>query len=173
MYEKSSHKDAFQAASLPGCVVCHSNHGITHPTDAKLGTGPDAVCIQCHTAGDVCDRARAGFLTDLGRLDEGIKKADGVLAVAEASGMEVSEARLQQNQARDSLTKARVTIHSFRKDLIDQYIRAGLDIAAKNLEAGQRAMVERNYRRLGLGVSLAAIGVVLVGLRLFIKKLES
>ena len=172
MYEKSSHKDAFQAAALPGCVVCHSNHGITHPTDAKLGTGPEAVCTQCHTPGDACDQARAELLTDLGRLDQAIKRTDQVLAVAESSGMEVSEARLAQSQARDSLTKARVTIHSFRKDLVDQDIQAGLDIAAKNLQAGQKAMAERNYRRVGLGMSLVAIGVMLVGLHLYIKKIE-
>jgi hypothetical protein len=173
MYEKSSHKDAFQAASLPGCVVCHGNHGITHPTDTKLGTGPESVCTQCHSPGDACDQARAALFSDLGRLDEAIKTADQVLAVAESSGMEVSEARLAQNQARDSLTKARVTIHSFRKELVDQDIRAGLDAATKNLQAGQKAMAERNYRRVGLGVSLVAIGIMLVGLRLFTKKIES
>lgn len=172
MYEKSSHKDAFQAASLPGCVVCHSNHGIVHPTDAKLDTGAEGVCMQCHKPGDVCDQARAGLLTDLRRLDEAINNADRVLALAESSGMEVSEARLAQSQARDSLTKARVTVHSFRKDLMDQDIQAGLKIAAKNFEAGQKAMTERNYRRVGLGVSLVAIGIVLVGLRLYIKKIE-
>jgi hypothetical protein len=173
MYEKSSHKDAFQAASLSGCVVCHGNHGISHPTDAKLGTGPESACTQCHSPGDACDQARAALFGDLGRLDEAIKRADQVLAVAESSGMEVSEARLAQNQARDSLTKARVTIHSFRKDLVDQDIRAGLDAATKNLQAGQKAMAERNYRRVGLGVSLVAIGIMLVGFRLFIKKIES
>jgi len=173
MYEKSSHLEAFQAASLPGCVVCHSNHGIRHPTDAMLGTGPEAVCMQCHTPGDACDQARVGLLSDLGRLDEAIKRADQVLAVAESSGMEVSEARLGQNQARDSLTKARVTIHSFRKDLVDQDIQAGLSLAAKNLQAGQKAMAERNYRRVGLGISLIAIGMVLAGLRLYIRKIES
>ena len=172
MYEKSSHKQAFQAASLPGCVVCHGNHGIVHPTDTKLGTGPEAACMQCHRPGDVCDQARAALLTDLGRLDEAINNADRVLAVAESSGMEVSEARLAQSQARDSLTKARVTVHSFRKDLMDQDIQAGLNIAAKNLQAGQKAMAERNYRRIGLGVSLVAIGIMLVGLRLYIKKIE-
>jgi len=173
MYEKSTHKEAFQKASRPGCVVCHSNHGISHPTDAKLGKGPDAVCMQCHAPGDACDQAREALLSELLRLDEAIQRADQVLNVAESSGMEVSEARLGQNQARDSLTKARVTIHSFRKDLVDQDIEAGLSIAAKNLQAGQKAMAERNYRRIGLGVSLVAIALMLVGLRLYIKKIES
>jgi len=173
MYEKSSHKEAFLAASLPGCVVCHSNHGIRHPTDAMLGTGPDAVCMQCHTPGDACDQARAELQSALRQLDEAIKGADQVIGVAESSGMEVSEARLGQDQARDSLTKARVTIHSFRTDLVDQDIQAGLKIAAQNLQAGQKAMAERNYRRVGLGMSLIAIGIVLAGLRLYIKKIES
>jgi hypothetical protein len=172
MYDKSSHRKAFEAASLPGCVVCHSNHDISHPTDAKLGTGREAVCMQCHKPGDACDQARAGFQSGLSRLDEAIKSADQVLSVAESSGMEVSEARLGQDQARDSLTKARVTIHSFRKDLVDQDIQAGLKIAAKNLDAGQKAMVERNYRRVGLGVSLIAIALVLGGLWLYIRKIE-
>jgi nitrate/TMAO reductase-like tetraheme cytochrome c subunit len=172
MYEKSTHKAAFQGASLPGCVVCHSNHGIRHPTDAKLGTGPDAVCMQCHKPGDVCDQARAEMQSGLIQLDGAIQQADHSLGVAESSGMEVSEARLAQDQARDSLTKARVTLHSFRKDLVDQDIQAGLKIAAKNLQAGKEAMVERDHRRAGLGISLIAIGIVLAGLRLYIKKIE-
>jgi len=87
--------------------------------------------------------------------------------------MEVSEARLGQDQARDSLTKARVTIHSFRTDLVDPDIQAGMKIAAKDLQAGEEAMVERNHRRVGLGISLIAIGIVLAGLWLYTKKIES
>src|ERR1035441_2940970 len=98
MYEKSSHKKAFEAASLPGCVVCHSNHGISHPSDAMLGTGPEAVCMRCHTPGDACDQARAGLQSRLSRLDAAIKSAEQVVGVAESSGMEVSEARLGQEQ---------------------------------------------------------------------------
>ena len=102
-----------------------------------LGTGPDGVCMRCHTPGDHCDQARAGLLSSLSRLDGAIKGADQALRVAESSGMEVSEARLGQDQARDSLTKARVTIHSFQTALVDQDIQAGLKIAAANLQGRQ------------------------------------
>jgi hypothetical protein len=172
MYEKSSHKTAFESAALPGCVVCHSNHGIIHPTDAKLGTGPQAVCMQCHTPGDTCDRARADMLRGLTQLDDAINKAHDVLGVAESSGMEVSQARLDEDQARDALTKARVTIHSFRKDLVDHDLQAGLAIAAKNLQAGQSALTERDYRRKGLGFALVFILVSVVGLFLYIRQIE-
>lgn len=172
MYEKSSHKAAFQSAGLPGCVVCHSNHGISHPTDAKLGAGPQAVCMQCHTPGDVCDQARAQMLSGLTHLDEAIKNAGQVLGVAESSGMEVSQARLDEDQARDALTKARVTIHSFQPDLVNQDIQEGLKLAAKNLQAGQTALAERDYRRKGLGFALVFIFLTVLGLFLYIRQIE-
>jgi hypothetical protein len=172
MFEKSTHKAAFQSAGLPGCVVCHGNHDISHPTDAKLGSGPQAVCMQCHTPGDFCDQQRAEMLSSLTRLDDAIKSADKVLVVAESSGMEVSQARLDEDQARDALTKARVTIHSFKKDLVEQDIQEGLKIAAKNLQAGQAALAERDYRRKGLGFALIFILLTVLGLFLYIRQIE-
>jgi hypothetical protein len=172
MYEKSTHKAAFQSASLPGCVVCHSNHAITHPSDAKLGAGPQAVCMQCHSPGDTCDQARVEMLNGLTRLDSSIKEANRVLGLAESSGMEVSQARLDEDQARDALTKARVTIHSFRTDLVNQDIQEGLKLAAKNLQAGKNALAERDYRRRGLGFALVFILMTVVGLFLYIRQIE-
>jgi hypothetical protein len=173
MYEKSSHRAAFQARGLPGCVVCHSNHRITFPTEAKLGTGPEGVCMRCHAAGDSCDQARVKILAGLMNLDEEIKRTDQVLNRAESSGMEVSEARLQQDQAEESLTKARVTVHSFQTDLVEQDIQVGLKITATAQAEGKAALVERNRRRMGLGFSLGAILIVLVGLGLYIRQIEA
>jgi hypothetical protein len=172
MYAKSTHSKAFEDRGLPGCVVCHSNHGINMPSDAMLGTGTGGVCMRCHAPGDHCDRARAEIQGNLMKLDASIKDADQSLRIAEDAGMEVSEARLAQDQAKDSLTKARVTIHSFQTALVDEDIKAGSKIAAANLKAGQDAMVERNHRRIGLGICLIAIAFMLVGLWLYIKKLE-
>lgn len=172
MYAKSSHFKAFQDAGLPGCVVCHSNHAIHHPTDAMLGTGPSGVCMTCHTRGDICDQDRAAILTDLTRLNGAIDNADQALHLAESSGMEVSAALLTQDQARDALTKARVTIHTFQPVLVDADVQTGMKIADADLKVGQDAMVERNRRRVGLAISLIAIGMVLAGLWLYIRKIE-
>jgi predicted CXXCH cytochrome family protein len=173
MYAKSTHSKVFQDKGLPGCVVCHTNHGIHMPSDAMLDSGQSGVCMRCHTVGDHCDRARAVILSDLNRLDRSITEADSSLRLAESAGMEVSEARLNQDQARDALTKARVTIHSFQPDLVEQDIQTGMKIAVANRKAGENAMVERNRRRMGLGVCLIAIGSILVGLRLYIQQIES
>ena len=173
MYQKSTHSKVFQEKGLPGCVVCHTNHGIHQPSDAMLSTGPAGVCMRCHAPGDHCDRARAAILANLTQLDGTIKQADEALRVAESSGMEVSEARLSQDQARDALTKARVTIHSFQTALVDQDVQVGMKIAAADLKAGKDTMIERNHRRIGLGLCLIAIAIMLVGLWLYIRKLES
>ena len=172
MYDKSTHSKAFQDRSLPGCIVCHSNHGIHMPSDAMLGTGPGGVCMKCHAPGDHCDRARASIQSNLIQLDGAIKNADDALRLAEAAGMEVSEARLGQDQAQDSLTKARVTIHSFQTALVNEDVQAGMKVANANLKAGKDAMVERNHRRIGLGICLIAIAMMLVGLWLYIRQLE-
>lgn len=113
------------------------------------------------------------MLQDLTQLDGAVKAADRILGVAESSGMEVSEARTEQDQARDSLTKARVTIHSFQTELVEQNIQAGLKIAAKTQAEGQAALAERDRRRRGLGLSLGIILAVLLGLRLYIRQIEN
>ena len=172
MYDKSTHKAAFQSAGLPGCVVCHGNHDVRHPTDAKLNTGPEGVCMRCHKRGDSCDQARAKMLQGLTQLDDAIKASNQILSVAGSSGMEVSEAQMEEDQARDSLIKARVTIHSFQTELVRQDVEAGLKIAAKTHAEGEAALAERDRRRKGLGLSLGIILAVLLGLALYIRQIE-
>ncbi len=87
--------------------------------------------------------------------------------------MEVSQAKLDPAQASDALTKARVTIHSLEVSRVDEDVQAGLKVAQKDYQASLAALAERDYRRKGLGVSLIIIVAVLVGLRLFIRQLES
>ena len=172
LFETSPHKAAFEAASLPGCVTCHSNHRIVHPSDSMLGTGAQSVCINCHTSGDAGYAAADNIHNQLDHLTASLKDADTILNRAESAGMEVSQARLEQDQARDSLTKARVTIHSFNAARVDQEVQAAVKIAEKTHQEGVAALAERDYRRKGLGLSLLAIVAVVIGLRLFIGQVE-
>jgi hypothetical protein len=108
----------------------------------------------------------------LARLDIAVKASDAILAKAESSGMEISEAHLEQDQARDALTKARVSLHSVQLARVNQDIEAGLKVASKTHQAGEQALAERDYRRFGLGISLLAILAVVIGLRLTINSIE-
>jgi hypothetical protein len=109
----------------------------------------------------------------LGQMVVAIQRSDEILGHAERSGMEVSEAKLEHAQARDALTKARVTIHSFDPKRVQADLAEGMKVTEKTYQAGVAALKERDYRRMGLGISLIAIVAVLIGLRLYIKKIEA
>jgi len=172
LFEKSPHKAAFQAASLPGCVTCHSNHRIAHPTDALLGTGPQSVCTNCHTSGDAGYEVADQFQQQIAHFETAVRNSDEILNRAESDGMEVSQPRLEQDQARDALTKARVTVHSFNMVRVQEDILTGLKITDKTYQEGKAALGERDYRRKGLGISVFSIVVVLIGIRLYIRHIE-
>ena len=172
LFETSPHMVAFAAAGFPGCVTCHSNHGIKHPTDEMIGMGEKAVCRQCHTEGDDGARQAVAMHEQLASLASAITVSEALLNHAERQGMEVSQAKLQETQARDALLKARVAVHAFRDGELKHDIDAGLKVTRETHTAGEEAMAEWKFRRVGLGFSVAAIALVLVGLGLYIKNLE-
>ena len=172
LFDASPHQAAFASAGLPGCVTCHSNHGIAQPSDAMLGTSGQSVCTNCHTQGDAGYKAAGDMQQQIGGLEASITRSDRILGVAESSGMEVSQARLELDQARDALTKARVSVHTFAATPVRADVDSGLKITGKTYGEGQAALRERDYRRTGLGMSLVAIVFVVVALRLYIREVE-
>ena len=108
-------------------------------------------------------------LTDLASA---IAASEGLLGRAERQGMEVSQAKLQAAQARDALLKARVTVHAFRESELKRDTDAGLAVTRQTYIAGEKAMQEWRFRRVGLGLSLVAIAFTLVGMGLYIRNLE-
>jgi predicted CXXCH cytochrome family protein len=173
LFDSGAHKDVFAALDLSGCVVCHSNHGIQHPTDAMLGTGTESVCVKCHSAGDPAYDAAGTMHAALTKLDQDIVRSDEILTRAENAGVEVGQSKLALSDARDSLTKARVAIHSVNVETVDQNIQGGLKVTEMTYQAGLNAMAELRYRRVGLAISVGIIILVLIAIALLIRRLES
>jgi len=173
LFDSGAHEDAFAAMGLPACITCHSNHGIQHPSDAMIGTDKDAVCMKCHSSGEPAYTAAGAMHDELRKLDEEIARSDELLSRVEKSGVEVGEAKLALSEARNDLIKARVTIHTVQTATVDQIIQAGLKVTQKTWQEGLDALAELKFRREGLAVSLVAILLVLIGLALLIRKLES
>jgi len=172
LFDTSVHKKVFADASMPACVGCHSNHRVMHPSDAFLGSGPQSVCVTCHVEGDEGFKVAGELQRRLRALESALVASDQVLTTAEQSGMEVSEARLEHAQARDALTKARVTLHSAQLSKVQVDLDAGMKMVVKTQEAGHAALAERQTRRVGLAISLIAILAVVIGLRFAILRLE-
>lgn len=172
LFDKSPHKKAFAESALPGCITCHSNHRVVSPSDNWVGRGETSTCVSCHVEGDKGFSVAVELRKRLAALEMAITTSDAILKAAEQSGMEVSEVKLEQDQARDALTKARVTLHSVQLPLVDEDINAGMKVAAKTQTASVAALKERDFRRFGLGLSLIAILAMVIGLRLTISMIE-
>ncbi|MBZ5646831.1 MAG: cytochrome c3 family protein [Acidobacteriia bacterium] len=172
LFDKSPHKKAFAAAGLAGCITCHSNHRITHPSDAMVGTGPSSVCTNCHSAGDNGYKTAESIATKFAGLAKAVNESKELLDRASHSGMEVSDAEMELVAANDSLTKARVSLHSFNEARVEEDIAAGLKTAKKTHEDAEAALQQREYRRMGLLVSLATILVTVGALAFYIHQIE-
>jgi hypothetical protein len=101
-----------------------------------------------------------------------IARSKDILDRAAESGMEVGQAQLDLIQATDALTKARVAVHSFSAAKVAQESEPGKAVTEKTYQAGVRALHERNYRRVGLSISLLVVGATLFGLKLWISEIE-
>ena len=172
LFRKSPHQEAFAAAGQGACVVCHGNHAIHRPSSDMLA-GSKSVCSQCHE--DQSAEAQAGLkmASLIGKLGGSIGASDSILERARRSGMEVSEALLRQVDAQENLVKARVAVHTFRVDAVQEVVHAGLAVTGETRRLGEDALRERDRRRLGLGVSLIAILAVMSGLWMAIRNMES
>jgi hypothetical protein len=171
LYDKSPHHDVFAAMNLGGCVVCHSNHGVKMPSTEMLA-GEGSVCKQCHEAGSAESGVATGMAAAITKLDSSLKSSDAVLTQAARSGMEVSEAVMKQQDGREALVKARVAVHTLDQAAVLKAADAGLAIAGETRRAGESALKERDFRRLGLLFALIAIAVTIVGLWLAVRALE-
>ena len=173
LYQKSVHEPIFSGASGGGgCIVCHSNHAIHQPSTAMLA-GPQAVCAQCHEAGTPGGNAAAQMAGWLDGLDSALKRSESVLARADKYGMEVSEAQVQLGDGRENLIKARLALHSFQPEEMKKPIDAGIAIANQTLRAGEAALREKDFRRIGLAVSVVFIGITILAIWALIRRIET
>lgn len=171
LYRDSPHRPVFEAMGVAGCVVCHQNHAVKHPGLGMLA-GSASVCAQCHEAGSTGGKAAAGMAALIGDLTGAIQRSDEILQQGHRSGIEVSAPLLRQTEAQEQLVKARVAVHAFRVDAVAEPVKNGLVITKETYAAGQSALEEIGRRRRGLLFSLAAIGLTILGLWMWIRKIE-
>ena len=172
LYNNSPHQPVFSSMGLAGCVACHGNHAVLKPSEEML-SGAGSVCSQCHEADSAGGKTASEINSLILRLQAELKRSDQILSSARLSGMEVSESLLRLQEGREKLVKARVAVHNFQTDPVAKTVNEGLAIAAETYQAGESALKEREFRRLGLAVSLLAILLTIAGLWMAIRWIES
>jgi hypothetical protein len=172
-FNESFHSRIFAMLGNPGCATCHGNHEIVETGDELLGLAEGTVCSRCHGEGSTGGRVAAEMRGLIDSLRVELFKADSILAQAEHAGMEVSQAQFDLNSATTSLVSARTAVHSFSADAVREEVEGGLEVTAQAYGRGRDAMNELQFRRIGLAVSVSIILLLIVGLVLKIRQLES
>ncbi len=171
LYNRSPHQPVFSSLGMAGCVTCHGNHAVYKPS-ARMLAGSDSVCSQCHDQQSGGGKAASEMGALISRLQKEIDRAAEIVERARRSGMEVSESLLRLQEGRQSIVKARVAVHNSRVDAVAEPVNEGLLIAAETYQAGEKALKERDIRRVGLSISLLAIFATVVGLWMAIRSIE-
>ncbi len=171
LYTKSSKKQAFDKIDEPGCLTCHTNHEVEHPTDAWVSMKDPAVCSVCH---DDTVKGAADIVAveqGLGRLGSGIDRARQILTRAEEAGMLVNEGLGALRDAEEQQILARLTVHAFAAKPFTAIADKGLAAAGRAEQMGHEALAELRFRRNGLAVATVLILGFLVTLWLKIRRL--
>lgn len=172
LFQKSVHGTVFKAAGMRGCEECHSNHRVLKTSDAMLGDRPPAVCAQCHSAGDAGTKLAVTMAGQLADLRTKYQTAENTVQQAEVYGMEVSDARIELASASQALVQARVQVHALDLRSFDEQVDKGRKSTAVALNQGTEALRDREFRRKGLLISIAAILITIIGLALMIRSIE-
>ncbi len=173
LFQASPHKVAFDNMGIGECIKCHNNHDIVAPGDEMVGTGPNSICITCHSEGDKGFIAAASIRAKIDDLLVAIDRSSEILKRAEHSGMEVSRPKFELREAVDSVTHARVLVHTVLPDEVEKVTGTGMNVAAKAYQDGEAALAELTFRRKGLAVSLVFIVFLAVLVYLKIRQIES
>jgi hypothetical protein len=131
-------------------------------------------CGSCHPAGGAGLETAARLVDRIRELTARTAAAERVLLRARRGGVETREAQLEVDHAVDAQIGLQVAVHGFASEpdpLFERVYAEGLGRARAALDAGRAALEELAFRRLGLGVSLAFVILVLVALALKIREL--
>jgi cytochrome b6 len=173
LFRESFKKKLFDESGAAECTTCHSNHAISHPRDAMIGTGEGTVCSKCHRPGDVCDQQSVRIRRAINTYVSAVSETQEVLGKAERAGMEVSEEEYTvKKESVSGLVETRALIHSFNPDRLVKRAEEGTAITLKAKQAGLGALEELDRRRKGLAVSLVFVALLLAGLLLKIRQIE-
>jgi predicted CXXCH cytochrome family protein len=173
LFNDSPHYEVFSAMGVAACVQCHGNHEVHPPAPEMLGVSKGAVCVDCHSEGEPAYTVAAAMKQRLDELRAALDESEKMLNRAEQSGMEVSEGQLQLNSAKEQWIKARVQVHAFRVEPVEEAVTAGMTLAHDSYQSGEKALEEKNFRRTGLAVSLLTIVITMAGLWLAVRTIES
>ncbi len=176
LFDGSKHKQAFDQHNWPECSKCHGNHAILKTHDSMLATGPGALCGDCHRQyakdNPDCIVTADYFHKTITQLDAAQKNFTAVSEKLAAKGLDVEPISNQLTELGDALKKSRTYVHSFSRNTFQQVAAPGEEAVQRTDVLVNKARGEYKYRQIGLAVSIAWIGLLMLAIYLKLRQLE-
>lgn len=172
LFSQSPHKEVYDEMGISECEACHGNHKILPPSDEMLGTGEQAVCIQCHESDSEPYKIASRIKAKLDEFIEKIQMADELLERADRQGVEVSEPKFRLIDVNTALILVRNLTHSLSLVEIEEKIEEGEEVVAEVTQAGEAALREAKFRKTGLIIATLFLFLLAIALFLKIKQID-
>lgn len=172
LFAASPHKMVHEALGLPECEVCHGNHAIQKTSDEMLGTGPESFCARCHEPGSKGFETAQAMRAAVEDLKARIQGAEESIQRAHHFGMDMEDAEYTLHEASSRLTQTRAYVHSFSIEKVKSVAGEGLAHADEARKAGEKAVEEVYFRRKGLWVTVALLGIFVLALIAKIRSMD-
>ncbi len=175
LFDGSKHKQAFDQHGWAECSKCHGNHAIMRTNDKMLATGPGMLCSDCHrqfSKNPECESTAQYFHKTITEMDASKNNLVAVSEKLAAKGLDIDPINAQLSDLTDTLKKSRTYVHSFSRNTFQQVAQPGEEAAKRADGLVHQAREEYKYRQIGLGASIAVIGLLMLTLYLKLRQLE-
>jgi predicted CXXCH cytochrome family protein len=176
LFDGSKHKQAFDHHNWPECGQCHGNHAIAKTNDAMLATGAGSLCGDCHRQyakdNPECIQTADFFHETITRMDQALKNFNLASETLAAKGLDVEPINNQLTELTDTLKKSRTYVHSFSRNSFQQVAQPGEEAVQRAGGLINKAREEYKYRQIGMAISIALIGLLMLTIYLKLRQME-
>jgi hypothetical protein len=176
LFDGSKHKQAFDQHNWPECSQCHGNHAIAKVQDSMLTTGTGSLCGDCHRQyakdNPECIQTANYFHETITGMDQARESSSVASEKLAAKGLDVEPINNQLTDLTDTLKKSRTYVHSFSRNTFQQVALPGEEAVQRTDALINKAREEYKYRQMGLAVSIALIGLLMLTIYLKLRQLE-
>ena len=141
-----------------------------------LATGPGQLCGDCHReyAKDHpdCIKTADYFHDTITQLDQARTRFIAVSEKFAGRGLDVEPINNELTELGDALKKSRTYVHSFSRNTFQQTAAPGEEAIKRTDALVNKANEELKYRQIGLVISIAFIGLLMLAMYLKLRQME-
>jgi predicted CXXCH cytochrome family protein len=164
---------AFVEEGYHGCEECHGNHGVKKTSDSMVGNVSGAVCVDCHSEGDVGFETAGKIHASLASLSVAQENALSRQTEVQRIGMDDVDIGFLLQESHQSLIESRTLVHTFDPEKVGAKTTEGLAKANEALDLAARQIKDFHVRRRGFGMATLFTTILALALFLKIRQLDS